>query len=77
MLAFKGDVWNPPTSAVSDCNQEVDEVLRVLKPGGIFIYCTFGQKHFRKQYLQRENTTLEIRELGESFHYFLYLLRRS
>lgn len=77
LLAVKGDVWNPPSSAVKDCNQEVDEVLRVLIPGGLFIYLTFGQPHFRKQYLTREHTSLEIRKLGESFHYFLYLLRRS
>ena len=49
---------------------------RVLrKPGGIFIYLTFGQPHFRKRYLTRPGTTLEVRALGEAFHYYLYILR--
>ncbi|KAG8999783.1 hypothetical protein FRB90_011961 [Tulasnella sp. 427] len=48
MMAVKGDVWNPPPQVVEDCTQEVDEAIRVLRPGGLFIYLTFGQPHFRK-----------------------------
>ena len=49
---------------------------RVLrKPGGVFIYLTFGQPHFRKRYLTRPGTSLEVRALGEAFHYYLYILR--
>ncbi|KAG8760869.1 hypothetical protein FRC14_001428 [Serendipita sp. 396] len=77
MLAVKGDVWNPPKSAVDDCNREVDEVIRVLKDRGVFLYLTFGQPHFRKKYLLREKTSLDILTLGETFHYFLYVLRRE
>ena len=47
----------------------------VLKPGGVFIYLTFGQPHFRRRYLDRPGTTLEIRKLGDAFHYFLYIVR--
>jgi len=49
---------------------------RVLRPNGTFIYLTFGQPHFRRRYLQREKTILEIKELGETFHYYLYALRK-
>ncbi|KAG8836523.1 hypothetical protein FRC18_011200 [Serendipita sp. 400] len=77
MLAVKGDVWNPPKSAVDDCNREVDEVIRVLKDRGVFLYLTFGQPHFRKKYLLREKTSLDILTLGETFHYFLYVLHRE
>lgn len=62
---------------MNDCNAEVSETLRILKPGGKFIYLTFGQPHFRKRYLQREGTTLEIRALGEAFHYYLYIVRKE
>ena len=49
MMAVKGDVWNPPSQVVEDCNKEVDEALRVLNPTtGVFLYLTFGQPHFRK-----------------------------
>lgn len=75
MMTAKGDVWDPPEDVVENCNREVDEVLRVLKPGGIFIYLTFGQPHFRRRYLTRPETTLEVRALGEAFHYYLYILR--
>jgi len=76
MMTTKGDVWNPPQQVIDDCNKEVDETLRVLRKGGVFIYLTFGQPHFRRRYLQRDGTTLEIKELGEAFHYYLYILRK-
>jgi len=77
MMTTKGDIWDPPEEVISHCNREVDETMRVLKPKGIFIYLTFGQPHFRRRYLKREGTDLEIRELGETFHYYLYILRKS
>jgi len=49
---------------------------RVLKNGGVFIYLTFGQPHSRRRYLTRPGTTLEIKTLGEAFHYCLYILRK-
>ncbi|KIM44617.1 hypothetical protein M413DRAFT_442578 [Hebeloma cylindrosporum] len=76
MMTTKGDVWDPPHQVIHDCNKEVDETLRVLRKGGVFIYLTFGQPHFRRRYLQREKTTLEVKELGEAFHYYLYILRK-
>ena len=55
----------------------IDRASRVLRPGGIFLYLTFGQPHFRKRYLIRPDTKLEIRQLGEAFHYYLYIVRRE
>jgi hypothetical protein len=49
---------------------------RVLRKGsGVFLYLTFGQPHFRKRYLTRPETTLEIQQIGDAFHYYLYILR--
>ena len=67
---------SPPPSISrlrSHCNIFLN--CSVLKPGGIFIYLTFGQPHFRRRYLDRPDTTLEIRKLGEAFHYYLYIVR--
>ncbi|KAJ4473629.1 S-adenosyl-L-methionine-dependent methyltransferase [Lentinula aciculospora] len=76
MMTVKGDIWNPPQQVVDDCTKEVSEVIRTLRKGtGVFVYLTFGQPHFRKRYLTVPGTTLEIRELGEAFHYYLYTLR--
>ncbi|KAJ6592328.1 S-adenosyl-L-methionine-dependent methyltransferase [Mycena vulgaris] len=78
MISEKGDVWNPSQQVVDDCTAEVSEVIRTLKKAtGVFIYLTFGQPHFRRRFLELPDTTLEIRELGDSeeFHYYLYILR--
>lgn len=49
---------------------------RVLRKGsGMFLYLTFGQPHFRRRYLTRTGTTLEIQQIGDAFHYYLYILR--
>lgn len=49
---------------------------RVLrKPQGAFIYITFGQPHFRRRFLTREGWDLEVRELGDTFHYYVYIMR--
>ena len=45
---------------------------RVLSKGGLFIYLTFGQLHFHRCFLTRPETTLEIKELGDSFHYYFF-----
>ncbi|KAF9643714.1 S-adenosyl-L-methionine-dependent methyltransferase [Thelephora ganbajun] len=77
MMTTKGDVWDPPEQAIRDCNREVDDALRVLSPTGLFLYLTFGQPHFRKRYLSKRDTQLEVRQLGETFHYYFYILRRQ
>nr|CRX79111.1 hypothetical protein ls5930a1_00147 [Leucosporidium scottii] len=79
MMTQGGDPWNPPAEIMQACKEEVDEVCRVLAPGGIFLYLTWGQPHFRKRHLVREGWTIQVEELGgeSSFSYFLYILRRT
>ncbi|KIJ61960.1 hypothetical protein HYDPIDRAFT_115096 [Hydnomerulius pinastri MD-312] len=80
MMTSSTDVWDPPEEIVKDCTAEVAEVLRVLRPNGAFIYITFGQPHFRRRFLtgpHSPNTKLEVKELGESFHYYMYVLRKG
>ena len=62
---------------IIDVNSEVLVDARVLRPTGLFLYLTFGQPHFRKRYLSKPNTQLEVRQLGEAFHYYFYILRRQ
>jgi len=78
MMAPVEDVWNPPQQVVHDCTQEIDEVIRVLRPSsGIFLYLTFGQPHFRRRFLTRPEGSLDIKEIGDAFHYYLYILRKG
>ncbi|KAL5536865.1 hypothetical protein ACEPAF_688 [Sanghuangporus sanghuang] len=75
MMTSKGDVWDPPEEIMENCTREVNEVTRILRRGGAFLYITFGQPHFRRRYLTRPGTTLEVRQLGEMFHYYVYIMR--
>ncbi|KAF9245351.1 S-adenosyl-L-methionine-dependent methyltransferase [Melanogaster broomeanus] len=80
MMTSSTDVWDPPEETVKDCTAEVSEVLRVLRPTGVLLYITFGQPHFRRRFLigpHAPTTKLEIKELGESFHYYMYILRKG
>ncbi|KAK4048555.1 hypothetical protein OIV83_004723 [Microbotryomycetes sp. JL201] len=76
MMTSGGDPWNPPDEIVQDCKAEVDEVVRVLKPSGKFIYLTWGQPHFRKRHLQRAGWNIETVEFGDGFSYFCYVMTR-
>ncbi|GAA5907684.1 hypothetical protein JCM6882_008947 [Rhodosporidiobolus microsporus] len=78
LMTAKGlDPWNPPAEMVANVKGEIDEVVRVLKPTGRFLYLTFGQPHFRRQHLQRPGWKLDILEVGEGFSYYFYVLERE
>jgi len=79
LLCEKGDVWDPEPELMAEIKKYVDEVYRVLKPNGKFIYITFGQPHFRKRHfdLENKNWTLETKTIGDSFHYFVYILTKN
>lgn len=38
VLADPSALQNPPAEIMQACKEEVDEVCRVLAPGGIFLY---------------------------------------
>ncbi|KAJ1905703.1 hypothetical protein IWQ60_012226, partial [Tieghemiomyces parasiticus] len=77
LMCEQGDVWDPSPELVANVKAEVDEALRVLKPGGKFIYITFGQPHFRKPHLIRDKCTLEVRTIGDAFHYYVYIITKQ
>ncbi|BGP19885.1 hypothetical protein JCM10213_008641 [Rhodosporidiobolus nylandii] len=80
LLTGKGlDPWNPPEEVVKNVKGEVDEVVRVLKESGRFLYLTFGQPHFRKPHLQRPGWKVDVHEIGgeSSFGYFWYVMERE
>ncbi|KAH8923113.1 S-adenosyl-L-methionine-dependent methyltransferase [Atractiella rhizophila] len=83
LLCYKGDIWNPPQDVVENVEKEMAEVRRVLKDDGVFIYVSFAQPHFRKRYLlpprpeEAERWVLDVKTIGDSFHYFIYRLKQS
>jgi EEF1A lysine methyltransferase 4 len=48
-----GSQWDPSDSVLNDINCSLNEVMRLLKPGGKFISITFGQPHFRLPHMNR------------------------
>ena len=78
LMCEKGDVWEPSAKLIHDVKLEVDEVVRVLKPGGKFIYVSFGQPHFRRRHLERAGIwDIEVLKIGDSFHYFIYIMKKK
>ncbi|KAI9282622.1 S-adenosyl-L-methionine-dependent methyltransferase [Sporodiniella umbellata] len=77
LMCDRGDVWDPSEELIREVKGEVDEVERVLKVQGIFLYITFGQPHFRKRHLQRDCWTIDIKTMGEAFHYFFYTMLKN
>ncbi|KAI9693537.1 MAG: hypothetical protein M1820_009189 [Bogoriella megaspora] len=72
--------WHPPPPVVRNAEQYVNQVARVLKPGGIFLCITFQPVYFIKRYLVREGvwqTTSEtlVRE-GGSIGYQGFVMKK-
>ena len=49
------DPWNPTEEVKERGRKVVDNVYRVLKPGGQFIQISFDQPHFRKKFILPEH----------------------
>ena len=49
------DPWNPTEEVKERGRKVIDNVYRVLKPGGQFIQISFDQPHFRKKFILPEH----------------------
>jgi EEF1A lysine methyltransferase 4 len=80
LLCSTGSVSSPPEEVVESCRKEVDEVIRILKPGERFLYISFGQPHFRIPHLERMDWEDGVKTtvLGDSgiIQYFLYDMKK-
>lgn len=77
-----GSLWDPPEDVRENVGKYVDEVARVLKPGGKWLYITYRQPHFMKPLLIREDKwNLEVEVLEDpdgagGFEYFSFIMTR-
>lgn len=75
-----GSLWDPPDDVRCNVGKYVNEVARVLRPGGKWLYITYRQPHFMKPLLAREDLwTLSVEVLGEGagvFDYFGFIMKR-
>ena len=81
LLCSSGSVWSPSEEITQSCQREVDEVIRVLKPGGRFLYISFGQPHFRLAHLERTEWENGVKTTtigdGGIVQYFLYEMKKK
>ncbi|KAJ1798279.1 hypothetical protein LPJ59_002601 [Coemansia sp. RSA 2399] len=78
LMCDNGDVWEPSAELCENVGREINEVERVLAPGGKFIWITFGQPHFRRRHLERVSWDIEIERLNDGgFDYFAYVMTKN
>ncbi|MCJ1393027.1 hypothetical protein MMC18_005899 [Xylographa bjoerkii] len=75
-----GSQWDPPEDVQENVRKYVDEVTRVLKPMGRWLYITYRQPHFVRQQIIREGVwDLVVERLEDdpgTFEYFAYILTK-
>ncbi|TKA79859.1 hypothetical protein B0A49_01567 [Cryomyces minteri] len=79
-----GSLWDPPDEVKANIKAYVDEIARVLRPGGKWLYITWRQPHFIKPLLQRPDVwTLEVETLadepggGGMLEYFGFVMTKT
>jgi EEF1A lysine methyltransferase 4 len=83
VVADGGDSWSPPDELLEKGKQIMQEAARVLKPGGLYLQISFGQPHFRKQFLLSDETRhlwegeVKKKDVPAGLGYFLYVLQRK
>ena len=54
MKMLWGSLWDPEEDAKHNVDAYVNEVARILKPGGLWLCVTFRQPHFIRPLLKRD-----------------------
>ncbi|KAK5119824.1 hypothetical protein LTR85_007150 [Meristemomyces frigidus] len=78
-----GSLWNPADDVKANVKAYVDEVARVLAPGGVWLYITWRQPHFIRPLVAREGVwSVEVETLadepggGGMLEYFGFVMRK-
>ncbi|PVH90720.1 S-adenosyl-L-methionine-dependent methyltransferase [Periconia macrospinosa] len=78
---ISGSMWDLPEDVKRNTRSYIDEVVRVLKPGGVFIYITYRQPHFMKPTLIRDGTwdlaVVNLNKDAGTFEYFGFILTKK
>ncbi|KAH6714467.1 S-adenosyl-L-methionine-dependent methyltransferase [Leptodontidium sp. MPI-SDFR-AT-0119] len=77
-----GSLWDPPDDVRANVGKYVDEVARVLRPGGAWLYITYRQPHFMRPLIERPgHWTVDVEILKDpdgagGFEYFGFVMRK-
>ncbi|KAK5728657.1 hypothetical protein LTR15_001794 [Elasticomyces elasticus] len=75
-----GSLWDPEDEVRANVKAYVDEVARVLKPGGVWVYVTWRQPHFIKPLVSRKGVwSVDVEVLGGGeggFEYFGFVIKK-
>ena len=75
-----GSLFDPPEQAQIDTSAYINEVVRVLKPGGLFLYITYRQPLVILPILTRREWEVQPVKLNEGeggFEYHGFVMRRN
>ncbi|KAE9419698.1 hypothetical protein Angca_005816, partial [Angiostrongylus cantonensis] len=76
MLVGEKSAWNPSDNTLCIVDDVLRSVTRVLTSDGIFVSVSFTQPHFRVPALLRfPGWSISVNEIGEFFHYFVYIMQ--
>ncbi|KAL0640025.1 hypothetical protein Q9L58_000853 [Maublancomyces gigas] len=78
---LSGSLWDLEDHVKENTTKYINEVVRILKPGGTFLYITYRQPHFIKPIIARDKiwSSLEIQSLqneGGMFEYFGFVMKK-
>lgn len=75
-----GSLWDPIPEVRENVGGYVDEVARLLRPGGKWLYVTWRQPHFILPLVQREGVWVVEREViaegAGMFEYYGFVMRK-
>ncbi|TQS34594.1 hypothetical protein Golomagni_05017 [Golovinomyces magnicellulatus] len=76
-----GSLWEPPSDVTDNVGKYVDQVVKVLKPGGKWLYITYRQPHFIKPLLSRCAWKLDVEALEDpngagGFSYYGFVMTK-
>lgn len=73
-----GSMWEPPEEVTRNTSTYMNEVLRVLRPGGVFLYITCQQPMFMLLILEREGWDVQMEVLSQdgTLGYFGFVITK-
>lgn len=79
LLVDKKDPWHPSMESTMIMDSILTQISEILKNGGRFVSITFDQPHFRRKLYEKPQFQwlLNNYAIGETFHYYIYVMKKS